>query len=762
MGAVSSDLPMRADRAMRSVAMAAVCLIISGAAWAAAPANTSQWDDKAVGRAIAKGTRYLWTGWSEGHWPEPKASAGRSEYGGKTALCLYALLAAGADQQDPRVRKTLDWLAKAKLRGTYAVAFRANVWSMLKDKAKYARYFRRDVDRLVRGVDDKGRYGYWLLTPVQKSDIRNRKTYYDNSNSQIGVLGVWAGARSGITVDKRYWRRVQEHWVKEQNADGGWAYRRGAGSYGSMTAAGVATLLICFDNQRLGDSAHCRENESDKHIAAGLDWLGKNFPHTKNPPNMSSQWFYYYLYSAERVALAGGYRYFGRKDWYKLGAANLIKAQWRDGSWGAQSNTAFALLFLARGQHPVLFSKLRRPGKWNTRSRDMANLTRWISREFESPVNWQVVGLDNPVADWRDAPILYISGADKPTFTSANIAAMRKYVDQGGVILSEAACSEAAFTAGMRGVYARLFPGYKLRALPADHPLYSVHFKLAKPPKLLAVSNGVRLLAIHSAKDLSLPWQLNKPKTHAAAYQLGANVYFYVTDKGTLRSRGVSSWPEPKEFEPAATVRVAIIEHRANYMPEPLAWRRFAALMGIRHRLKVKISGPTKPHQLDPADWPAAAITGTEKLVFTEAQREALRKYVQAGGMLIIDAAGGSEVFANSAEAELAKILPGAKLARIGPAHSLYIHAGPAIKEVTYRRAIRQAPGATNRPRLQAIAREGRLAVIFSRDDLTAGLAGCASWNLRGYSSESSVQLMRNALLYASGTKLPTKPAPSK
>ena len=741
---------------MRRFAVTLALLAVAAAGVRAAPPQQTQWDDQAVARAIQRAKKHLWSRWGNGHWPEPAAfknNAPEYEYGGRTALYLYALLAAGEDPQGPRVTETLKWLSAAKMSGTYAVALRANVWDMLGPGSKYRRRLREDVDKLVLGTTAPGMYGYFLLTPVQKSDTARRYAYYDNSNSQIAVLGVWAGQRSGIPVARKYWQQVEEHWLSVQNDDGGWGYKKDR-SYGSMSAAGVATLLICFDNLHTNKSLRCDRNETKEEIQRGLAWLSKNFSHTQNPRKGPDHRYYYYLYCVERVALAGGYKYFGSKDWYKLGAGALLARQRRHGGWGDHIETAFALLFLARGQHPVLFNKLKYDGIWNTRSRDLANLTRWITHTFEKPVNWQIVHVDTPVADWHDAPILYISGAEAPKFTNAEVSKLREYVNQGGVILSEAACGKAGFNVGMRNVYARMFPLRRLKPLPADHPIRNLHFRIADDRKLLAVTNGVRLLAIHSPADLSRPWQLDDPAGHADAYRLAANVYFFVTGRGSLRRRGVSHWPVAREFTPVETLKLAPVRYAGDYQPEPLAWRRFAVLMGNRHRLKVELSEPLAITELDSAAWPVAAMTGTGKFSFTAEERDALRKYFADGGTLIVDAAGGSKAFADAAEKELALVLPEGQPGRLSADHPIFTRAGPAIEKVAYRKAVQAGASPPTRPRLRVIVHDGRIAVVFSREDLTAGLVGYPCWGLRGYTPESSFQIMRNLLLYASGKTL--------
>ena len=51
--------------------------------------------------------------------------------------------------------------------------------------------------------------------------------FWDNSNSQYGLLGVWSGAETGIRVLPTFWSEVQKHWTDDQLPDGQWHYRSG-------------------------------------------------------------------------------------------------------------------------------------------------------------------------------------------------------------------------------------------------------------------------------------------------------------------------------------------------------------------------------------------------------------------------------------------------------------------------------------------------------------------------------------------------------
>ena len=757
------------------VALVVAAAGVMFAASAARAAEPREWDDTAVAKAIERGRQWLWSQWNEaeGHWPERYGRRGAyvdgpggCNYGGVTSLCLYAILAAGESPQDPRVEKTLRWLSKVPMHGVYARGMRANVWGMLGRESKYRKFLIRDVRWLINsmyyriGKYPDGSYPYLGPKPGTVNANRQDRSNWDNSNSQIAVLGVWAGARNGVEVPLKYWRTVEKHWTKVQKGDGGWDYAKPSRwkiknpnrGYGAMTAAGLATLFICLDNLHRADFVRCRANTDTVAILKGLKWMERNFSPRGNPGLRSNGVNTYYLYGVERVGLASGYKYFGKKDWYKQGARVLMSLMRNDGSVGGSLvDTSFSLLFLARGRHPVLFNKLRYEGMWNCRPRDLANLTRWISSTFETTVNWQIINLQTDVSEWHDAPILYISGASAPKFTDAQLDKLRTFVHQGGVVLSEAACNSAAFDKAMTSVYARLFPDYELKSLSTDHPLYTLHYKTPRGRRLKAVSNGVRLLAIHSPRELSNAWQLNLYSSAADLFRQAANIYFFVTDKGSLRRRGVSHWPRARSFQPAGTVKLAVVRHRGNWNPEPLALRRFALLMGNRHKVKVELSAPVSLAELNAAEQPVAVMTGTGALTLTPEELAGLKKYLGAGGTLIADAAGGSKAFAEAMERQLANLLPGASYRRIPRDHALYTKAGPAIEKVRYRRALRVAFGASSTPRLRGLFFKDRLAVIFSPEDLTAGLVGYACWGLKGYQPDSAFALMRNAVLYATG-----------
>jgi len=709
--------------------------------------------DQEVQKGIDRAVQFLWSARKEdGNWEPVKLNLGNDVMRfpvGPTALACFALLESGISPQDKRMAKSLRWLGRQKTTKTYTLALRANAWlAAARTDAKYHKDLAADVKALVKGTQN-GSYTY---------DCPGGGLVGDNSNSQYGLLGVWAGQKANLEeIPKQYWEVVARHWAKAQNPDGGWGYHKQhrAKSYPSMTVAGLASMYVCNDNLLADQFAKCGVDAKIPAIDKGLAWLeeairkiGLDSLLEMGPEVHRLPLDMYYLFGVERVALASGYKYFGNVAWYKTGATRILKSQQPNGAVAGQGfgdvnvATAYALLYLVRGRHPVVFNKLKFPSDWNNRPRDLAVLTRWLSTTFERTLNWQIIDLKDPVAGWHDAPILYISGSKDPGFTDQHVKTLRTFVHQGGTLFSCTECNGAAFRSKIRQAYARMFPRYKLRPLAAAHELFSVHFKV-RGLHFHEISNGVRPLVIHCDFDLPLSWQQRKTKTRKWTFQVAANVAMYVTGKGALRPRGVTHWPPDEKFKPTRTLKLARLKHQGNFEPEPLAFERFGRLLGQRNKIRLEVVGPLAIRDLPGSGAKIAALTGTGPLSLPEEDRKVLDGFVTGGGTLVIDAAGGDEEFDRSARAILAEMY-GRKLRMLATVSKLYTQKGMEINKVRYRGRARIRLGRTGAPTLRAVLVNDRPAVIYSREDITSGLVGYESTTCDGYDVDSAFEIMRN------------------
>ncbi len=742
-----------------------------------------------VDKALAQAKQFLYSQQNAaGHWetaPPPKTYGGNKvesgQWGGMTAIAAYALLASGESHQNANLAKAIDFLKKAELQGVYALGMRMQVWYFLPQVNETKQLARADAQRLLSMVltngPGAGHYGY---TPqFDKSNA------YSHSRSQYGTLGIWAAAQMGMEIPNNYWALVERGWVNNQDPSGGWTYQHPRQTQmpltPGMTAAGVASLFIASDYLYANQGLDCRGGRTNPAIDKGLDWISKHFDMVATSKRYERDFPVVTLYAIERIGVASGLKYLGTIDWYKKGSDWLIKTQKSNGSWTGShtavptiADTAFGMLFLSRARAPLVMNKLDysdekdRAQAWNQRPRDAANLARWIGRSFERDLNWQIVNLRAPVDDLSDAPILYIAGSQTLDFSDADKAKLQMFVEQGGLILGHADCGSRAFADSFRKLIQDLFPACEFRELPANHLIFTNQFHRdtwKTKPSVLGLSNGVRELALLIPQaDPGRFWHMQLVGGREEMWQLGANIFLYAVDRQNFRLREESHLvhADPK-IKPTRTVNLARLEYASNWNPEPGGWRRLAAVLHNEDKLELSVrTVKLGEGKLAASEYPIAHLTGTAEAKLTEAQMAELRQYLAGGGTLIVDAAGGSSDFAAAIEPVLGQLVPDGRLRTLPESHAIYSAGGSALdpKSVKYRQqALRQLPGLQG-PRLQGADSGHRLAIIYSREDLSAGLTGAPVDGVVGYEPDTATDLMRRIILNASAS--PATSAPSK
>lgn len=602
---------------------------------------------------------------------------------------------------------------------------------------------------------------------------------WDNSNSQYGVMGVWAGAQRGIEVPEAYWAAVRNHWLGCQLAGGEWPYRKDRPvGYQAMNCAGVASLMVVNDALEAPSVSKVGRQASaaDKALAAGLDWL-ETADNAINVGGLRTVYLGYTLHTLGRVGLESGFKYLGAHDWYRALAKKIVLSQWENGSWGRgdQStadtliDTSYTLLFLARGRHPVMMNKLRldppagRPvnplemvNTWNNRPRDLAGLTRFASRELERPVNWQIVPLGKEAGDWSDAPVLYFASHQALSFTDAEVKKLRAFADGGGMLLTQADNNAESFNLFVQQLAKRVFPEGEMKDLPAEHEVYGVQYVIARNsrPRLRGVSNGSRLVWIHSPTDLALSWQQRAEKSKREAFEMGANLFVYAGGKTDLRNRLDDRAIPMLATMPSRVVTVARLKYGGNWDPEPGAWPRFANYLHWETSLGVN-PAPVEVGRIgESRNVPIAHLTGTAAYVPGDAEIASLKAYVENGGTLIVETTGPADAaFADSLQASiLPRAFAGARFEAVGADHPL-LHAGMTGMEDVWPPRLRASVIAKIGNDAKAIpplrmARVGKGRVIYLPLDCTTGMLGCNAWPVFGYEPAEALAVMKNLVLW--------------
>jgi hypothetical protein len=758
---------------MAVVATVTVLTLLAG------PSRAAVTDDE-VRQAVAKAVEKLKSGQkSDGYW---ESVGGR--HGGMTALAVLALLQAGQPLDTPEVRKGLTALEAVPDTETYVVALRLMAFAMADQVAEHPRYdkqIRAAVVWLERAQSKMGTWGYdlnWMGDSRLGEDAAKANT--DNSNTQMALLGLYEAARAGYTVKEEVWKRSEDYFVRTQMSDGGWIYRYEGStsqpSYGSMTAAGLATLLMTGSRLQEGSESgwdasgvarDCGKYRQNQPLAQALRWLDKNFTVQTNPGLAGVTWHYYFLYALERVGILSGQKYIGQHDWFREGAEYLVSQQKPDGGFAragersgpvAEYDIAFAILFLTKGHVPCLIGKLRwgaAESDWNNDRYDVEHLCRDIGDRLNGkPVGWQTVAMDAGMEEWLAAPILYITGHRAPKFTEDQKKRLRRYVDLGGTIFAEACCNKAEFADGMRKLAAEIFPESKLEPLARDHPVYHSFENLSPDWPIEGLTLGCRTAFLLSPRDLSCYWEQADKRESEAALKMGLNIAAYATARQALRERLATielvDQTAKVELEPGA-LYIGKVVHQGDWNSRPLAMN--ALLEQLPRDAAVKVANRAIPVRLTDKkllQLPVVYMVGHYDPQLSAEEKAALKNYLERGGFLFAESCCGMPGFDQAFRQLMADLFPKSPLEAIPPASPLFNgQVGFKITSVGYSRRVLQEQPKLHEPRLDGLKLGDRYAVIYSPYAIGPGLDQVATYQSRGYLSEDAHRLAVNIILYA-------------
>ncbi|MBN1911337.1 MAG: DUF4159 domain-containing protein [Pirellulales bacterium] len=645
----------------------------------------------------------------DGSWPD----YGIDQDGGLTSLCTLAMLNSGVGLDDPAVARAMNWLRSHRLNSTYAVSLQTMVFCKA-DPVRDIELIKRNVKRLEETQSishDKPGRGGWAYP---RHDV-------DNSNSQFALLALHEAERAGAPVDDRTWQLAKVYWERAQNRDGSWGYRepmgpnrQEIGGTGSMTCAGIASMMIVNDEVHppdatvIGDSIKCcnctRRDDDNDRVERGLAWLERNFSISRNPGQTKNHWKFYYLYGVERVGRLSAQRFIGQHDWYREGADHLVNREIAGASYWIgeylEKNdlvaTSFALLFLSKGRRPVLIAKAKHPPRsdWCQHRSDVANLTRYVESKWKRDLTWQVVDLTYArVDDLIQSPVIYYAGKENPLpngeAAQERLARnLRDFLDRGGFLLAEAHCGGKEFDKGFRELMKRVFPEqeYRLRVLDSNHPVWQaeVPIKGAQVRTLLGVEFGCRTSVIYAPPDpsdnsrpsLSCLWELARgrragQKKYPKAVQdqvdgglaLGINILAYATGRQLREKDDVPSTAEVASHDPLAgrgQLAIANLRHAGGCNAAP------RAIVNLLERAAKDLKLRTVPEQREVGltdkaltEYHLVFMHGRSAFRLTEAERKRFRLYVeQRGGMVFADSICANPAFTESFRREMAAIFP--------------------------------------------------------------------------------------------------------
>lgn len=770
-------------------------------------------DPREIRRAIDQGIGFLKDKQrNNGNWDEYPG-----ERVGTTALVVLAMISCGVEKEDPSIQRAMNYLRLFRGRDAgqnYAISLQTMAFCLV-DPDRDRAMIRENVEYLEKSQVRNGSEhdGGWHYVPRQPISS-------DLSNSQFSILALYEAERIGVSARRETWQKAYRYWDQTQNPNGSWDYTpsseggcRNTGGRGSMTCAGIASMVITSGvlgsggASVKGDNIVCLQKTNHRaaaKIEAGLNWLANHFSVSQNP-NFGATYLYYYLYALERVGRMTNHRFIGQDDWYRKGADKLLQLRDPiDGAWrGGHSEhdlvaTSFALLFLSKGRRPVLMSKVHfgSDGSWNVHPNDANNITAFAESRWKIDLTWQTIKTDAAtVDDLAQTPVLYLCGSRTPLpnddKTTAGLAKkLRTYLDQGGFILAEAQPDDKSFDSGFRELMKQVFPepGFELSLLDTSHPIWSAEIPV-EPDQLRPIEGinfGCRTSVVYvppykdektnkQRPSLSCLWEVARLHQREDPYPvsvrrqvdaglgIGLNILAYATNRElkfkdeiaetVVRKTTVSQERRGKLF-------LGVLNHAGGANSAPRAAVNLLEWTETNLGVPVDARGDLVDASENVLyEYPSLLMHGRNAFQFSERERDNLKKHLLSGGFLFVNSICSSKTFSDSFRNEMKKIIPESELEPIKIDDSLFSKDYGGFKiETLELRIPEQSPGrkivAPTRkvvPELYGIKFEDRWVVVFSPNDVSCSLEMANSIECRGYTFESAMQLAVNTLLYSLG-----------
>jgi hypothetical protein len=148
--------------------------------------------------------------------------------------------------------------------------------------------------------------------------------------------------------------------------------------------------------------------------------------------------------------------------------------------------------------------------------------------------------------DLWNLPYIYMTGHGNVHFSDADLAVLRRYLEQGGFLHAD---DNYGMDASIRRELARLWPGRPLVEVPLDHPIYhliydfpkgipKIHVHDGKPAQGFGIFIDGRLAVYYSYQsDLGDGWEdpdvhHDPPQKREAALRMGVNLFAYAAGYG--------------------------------------------------------------------------------------------------------------------------------------------------------------------------------------------------------------------------------------
>jgi hypothetical protein len=429
-------------------------------------------------------------------------------------------------------------------------------------------------------------------------------------------------------------------------------------------------------------------------------------------------------------------------------------------------------------------------------------LTQFTEGRWRLEMSWQNIDIRRAtVDDLLQTPVLFLCG-DTNLLSGMSQQERRQladhlrgYIDAGGFLFAEANPEDDTFDTGFRQLLREVFDNdadYELRLLDANHPVWTIEIPIpvGQMRKLEGIDYGCRTSVVYVPPyrnvrndplrpvpaSLSCLWQLQRFHQRGepypehvqeqidAALGIGLNVLAYATGRSPRFKYEIPETASQKlnaiTNDRGNLIQVAMLDLQGNANSAPRAIPKL--LDRIATQLKIPVNVRPIKITLDQEDeifnYPILFMHGRNAMELTDAQRDRLRRYLDNGGFLFVNAICSSKPFTESFRREMATLFPNRKLTKLSPNDPLLtdVCGGYNLPTLTLRTPQRIEGRRTEvinvpiAPELEGISFDGRWRVILSPYDVSCALEEMSgSLQCQGYTQEDAFKLALNAILYA-------------
>jgi len=402
---------------------------------------------------------------------------------------------------------------------------------------------------------------------------------------------------------------------------------------------------------------------------------------------------------------------------------------------------------------------------------DLENLMNWTNAQLHLRYRFIETDLTKFSYSPTELPVLYITGwTPLPQFGDKVKDKLREYLMAGGTLVVHANCGRPEFNSSFRKLQSELFPDRPMAAIPLDHPIYSCLNKIKTmhvregekewkqvPAYLEAMYIGCRAAVIFSPIDVSWGWDADKKPIDGGilydqgdSLRLGANVLTYVLANYEYgRAFEIEKIYHQADLATRDQLVVAQLQHNGDWDPTPHGLPNLLKFIDTNSTLNVQFKRVTVSlDDLDVLKHPLLYMTGLRNFALSDAEKKHLGDYLNAGGVLFVEAAMGSDQFDQSFQKLMAEVMPNQKLEPLKPDHAIYSNVFK-LKEVEYSPVVQADRPDLKQPMLQAIIKDGAPVVIYSSISLSNGWEQLPNPYAKAYGDADALKLGTNVLVYS-------------